>query len=175
MKKNVFTTPVILFLFTFSSCLKENVELNFPREEYLGDNLRIDGFYYQKKSDGTMNNLLHFFYKNGVIFEIIISKDIAVLSECIAELTNELVESQRKRKYHWGIFIIKNNDFYSEQWATPIDGNYVHLITQTGEILSDTCFMITKFDNGINIYDVHGMWYFYPYSPKPDSTNTFIK
>ena len=178
MKKDIFKKSTILFgiICILSSCIKENIPLTHSREDYLGDNLRIDGFYYEKKRDGTINSILTFFYKNGVTFEVTFSETISDPAECIAVLNKERIEAHRKRKYNWGIFIINNNDFFCEAWATPIDGNYVHLITQTGEILSDTCIMITTFNNGNTFQEnLKGMMYFYPYSPKPDSTNTFIK
>jgi hypothetical protein len=81
MRKNILITSVTFLLFTFSSCLK--VGLSNKREDYLGENLRIDGFYYQKKSDGTLNSNLYFFYKNGVIFELRISNDFTDPAECV--------------------------------------------------------------------------------------------
>ena len=178
MKKDIMIKSTILvsFVFILSSCLKENTPLINSRVDYLGDNLRIDGFYYEKKPDGTLGSRLTFFYKNGVKFVVTFSEMITDPVECVTILTKDRVEADRKRKYNWGIFIIKNNDFFCEEWSTPINGNYVNLITQTGEILSDTCIMITTFNNGNTFQEnLKGMMYFYPYNPKPDSTNIFIE
>jgi hypothetical protein len=175
--KKIFAKSLILFFLLFTSCLKDNIPLSNVREDYTGDELRIDGFYYQKTPEGNINNTLYFFYRNGIKFELQMKEKVKYPIDCISELTSERIESQRKRKYHWGIFKINDNAFLSEQWSTPIDGNYVHTITQTGEIVSDTTFIITKFINtaGGGAANVNASWYFSPYSPKPDSTNVFIK
>ena len=172
MKKTVIMTVVFLIL---SSCLKDNIPLSNVREDYLGDNLRIDGLYHQISSDGYIINV-RFYYRNGVQFKMSFSEKITDPVDLISILTKEKIESHRKRKYNWGIFKINDIDFLSEHWETPIEGNYVATITMTGEILSDTCYMITKtVHSQAGVFEGRGKWYFYPYSPKPDSTNNFIK
>jgi len=140
--KKIITKSIILFFLTFSSCFKVNIPLD-AREDYLGDQLRIDGLYHQITPDGYIVNL-RFFYRNGIQFIISFSEKITDPAELDSILTKEKIESHRKRKYNWGIFKINNNDFFSEHWATPENGNYLAKITMTGEILSDTCYMTTE-------------------------------
>ena len=173
--KKILVNSIIFFLLIFSSCLKDNIPLS-NREDYIGDQLRIDGLYHQISSDGYIRNV-QFFYRNGIKLDIQVNDDIKDPSDLYSILTQEKIEYHRKRKYFWGIFKINDNDFLSEQWDTPIDGNYVLIMTMTGEILSDTCFMITKYVHSqAGVFEsLNAKWYFYPYSPKPDSTNIFIK
>jgi len=172
--KKIYVKLIIFFCLILSSCLKENIPLSSVREDYHGDNLRIDGLYYQKRSDGYIH-IVEFYYRNGIKFEISFSGEITNPADLVSKLTKEIIESNRKRKYNWGIFKINGNDFLSEQWETPIHGNYFATITLTGEILSDTSFILTKgiFSQGIT--EMNDKRYFYPFSPKPDSTNNFIK
>jgi len=173
--KNIYANLIILFLL-LSSCLKENIPLSNSREDYLGDQLRIDGFYHQINKDGYIVNVW-FYYRNGILFQIPIRSEITDPAAFISLLTKETIESNRKRKYNWGIFKIKGNEFLSEHWETPTQGNYLATITMTGEILSDTSYVITKYINSQRGMSGGGdsYWYFYPFSPKPDSTNVFIK
>ena len=173
--KNIYAKLTIFFCLILSSCLKENIPLSNVREDYHGDNLRIDGLYHQITPDGYIVNV-RFYYRNGVQFIMSFSEEITDPADLIYILTKENIISERNRKSNWGIFKVNENDFFSEHWETPIHGNYVATITMTGEILSDTCYIITKtVHSKIGVFEGRGKWYFYPYSPKPDSTNTFIK
>jgi len=175
--KKIFSKLTIFFCLILFSCLKDNIPLSNVREDYTGEELRIDGFYYQKTSEGYINTPLYFFYRNGITFKLNFNlENINNPVDCIPELTNERIEAHRKRKYNWGIFKINKNEFLREEWSPPINGNYVHTILQTGEILSDTCFIFTKFISlKTGTLNSNVLWHFYPFSPKPDSTNVFIK
>jgi len=173
--KKIFEKSIILFFLTFSSCLKENIPLSNAREDYFGDELRIDGLYYQKTSDGYIR-VIQFFYRNGIKIEFsIFGEKIENPADLVSVLTHNRIESELKRKYNWGIFKIKDNDFLSEHWETPINGNYLGTITMTGEILSDTSFILTKMVHSQGVFELKDIRYFYPFSPKPDSTNVYIK
>ena len=169
----IYAKSIIFFFLIFSSCLKDNIPLS-NREDYFGDQLRIDGLYHQISSDGYIRNV-QFYYRNGIKLDIEVNEDIKDPSALYSILTQEKIEYHRKRKYFWGIFKIKENEFLCERWDTPIDGNYVVKITWTGEILSDTSFIITKIVQPQGSIEGRAKWYFYPYSPKPDSTNKYIK
>ena len=172
--KKILVNSIIFFFLIFHSCLKDNIPLSNVREDYIGDQLRIDGLYYQKPSNGYIN-YVQFYYRNGIKFQMSFSGEVTDPTDLASILTKEKIEFHRKGKYNWGIFKIKDNDFLSEHWDTPIDGNYVATITWTGEILSDTSFIITKIVQPQGVFEGRAVWYFYPYSPKPDSTNIFIK
>ena len=172
--KKMYAKSIILFFLTFSSCFKENISLSNVREDYNGDNLQIDGLYYQKLSSGYIN-LVEFYFRNGIKFRMSFSEEITDPAELDSILTKEKIESHRKRKYNWGIFKINDNDFLSEHWETPTQGNYYATITLTGEILSDTSFILTKMVHSQGVSELKDIRHFHPFSPKPDSTNVFIK
>ena len=169
-----YTKPLLLFFFILFSCCYEDELFENTREDYLGDNFRTDGFYYDY-FQGKIQTIL-FFYRNGVYFLVAGDGKARTKPEEVKTLfAEDRIEWLKKSKYNWGIFNIKGNDIILETWHPTEHINYVH--TKWGEILSDTTFNITKShyrpENRISntIYN----YYFYPYSPKPDSTNTFIK
>ena len=172
--KKMYAKSIILFFLFFSSCFKENIPLSNVREDYLGDQLRIDGLYYLEPYNGYIS-YIQFYYRNGINFQISFSEEITDPANLASILTKEKIESHRKRKYNWGIFKIKGNEFLSERWQTPEQGNYFATTTWTGNILSDTSFIVTKIDYSKGVSEGRAIWHFYPFSPKPDSTNVFIK
>ena len=171
-----YTKPLIFFILILSSCFscEEDELFKNPREDYLGDNFRIDGFYYDY-FQGEIQNIL-FFYGNGVYFLVAgDGKARTKPEEATTLFTEDRIEWLKKSKYHWGIFIIKGNDILLETWHPTGGTNYVQ--TKWGQIQNDTAFIITKSnyrpenETSNTIYN----YYFYQFSPNPDSTNTFIK
>ena len=166
-----YTKPLLLFFLILSSCIFEE-PLRNTRRDYIGDNIRIDGFYYSYFQGKIFNVLL--LYRNGVFFDVSgDGKDRTKPEEVEELLTEEHIKLVNSKKYDWGIFIVEGNSILFETWRfTQRDHRAVF---QSGEILNDTTFHITKHnysDGGIK--DANTLYYFYPYSPKPDSTNTFI-
>jgi len=171
------TTPrksIILFFFILSSCCYDDDLLRNEREDYLGDNLRIDGFYYYYFQGEIVG--ITFFYKNGICLEIIGDGNKRANPEEVKTLfTEENIEYNRKRKAGWGVFKVTGNAFFSEKWIPPFYGSRATVI-ESGYILNDTSFRITKTDDSKEgITDSNRTYFFYPYNPKPDSTNNYIK
>jgi len=171
--KNIYTKPLLLFLLILSSCCYEDDLLRNTREDYLGDNLRIDGFYYYS-FQGKIHDVL-FLYRNGVYFKVNgDGKERTKPEEVQTLLVNDHLKWLINDKDFWGIFIIKGNDISLETWSITHGTHYS--VIHTGAILNDTTFTITKSDyTDSGITDTNRTYYFFPYSPKPDSTNTFIK
>jgi hypothetical protein len=89
-------------------------------------------------------------------------------------LSEDRLDRLKKYKDLWGIFNISGNGISLETWRI-MQGNH-HSVIHSGAILNDTTFTITKSDfTDSGITDSNDTYHFYPYSPKPDSTNTFIK
>jgi len=175
MKKN-FSKYVIFFLFTLFSCVsctKDDLLKN-EREDYLGDNLQIDGFYYDYYQGKIMNVI--FLYRNGIYFLVDgDGKERTSPDEVKTLLMEEHINSCKTWKLNWGIFIIKGNNILIEKWSSTGAG-WKSTVIESGTIIDDTSFIITKRDNSkTGIKDTYYEYFFYPYSPKPDSTNFFIK
>lgn len=169
-----YTKPLLVFFLILSSCFCSIDEpLRNTREDYLNDNIRIDGFYYAY-SEGQIRKI-YFLYRNGVYFSVAgDGQERTKPEEVKTLLTEEHLKGHQTEKTLWGIFIIKGNDILFESWS-QIHGDRYSVI-ESGDILNDTTFTITKRDDNLSgISSSNYTFHFYPYSPKPDSTNNFIE
>ena len=69
LKKNI--NPLFIFFLMLSSCVFHEDLLRNTREDYLNDNIRIDGFYYAYSDEGQIRNNIYFLYRNGVYFSVV--------------------------------------------------------------------------------------------------------
>ena len=163
-----------------SNCSKDKIwkddELSIQRMSYTGNQLRIDGYYYELV-DGVLYGI-YCFYDNGVIHHLwdgIKTSEINQFEQTIT--TIEFIEKIKKIKYSWGVFQIEGNQIKFERWypSDPPLKSYM----RTGEIINDTTFVISE------SYRMHKgkkseikarkeTYHFKQFSPKPDSTNTFV-
>jgi len=166
-------------LLSVSSCEKDknnDDKLSLERIDYNGNELRIDGYYYNKDPYRSQISVF-FLYKNGIIlyggaFDI--------------DETNEKEERYRngfyatnaaKYKFNWGVFQIDGTQIKYEKWTPGAGPSWA--FTYEGVILNDTTFVITKSyrakDVGKKAPSEHNwVYHFKEFSPKPDSTNRFI-
>jgi len=168
-----YINPLFIYFLILSSCTFEDDLLRNTREDYLNDSIRIDGFYYAY-SEGQIRKI-YFLYRNGVYFSVVgDGQERTKPEEVKTLLTEERFNRLKTEKTLWGIFIIKGNDILFESWSKTHGDHYS--VVETGEILNDTTFTITKRDDNLSgISSSNYTYYFYPYSPKPDSTNVFIE
>jgi hypothetical protein len=175
------TTILCTLLLLCSSCQKirfSDDELQLERKNYSGNQLRIDGYYHEQKSNATKGNSF-FFFRNGVLlYGYSFSK-----SEQEEFETNWKDGSYEKlvkeNKSSWGIFTIEADKIKIEKWYP---GNTKHLpaFVKEGVVLNDTMFKITSFyrltkkGKKRDCEDKDETYYFVPFSPKPDSTNFFV-
>jgi hypothetical protein len=75
----------------------------------------------------------------------------------------------------WGVFNIKDNIIKFERWYPGQGAKKAYV--REGIILNDTTFHITKSyrSNGSELKDADEVYHFRKFSPKPDSTNVFVK
>jgi len=171
---------IILFIFTinlgmFMSCCSKifpDEKLTLQRMDYDGNELRPDGYYYYFTKNN--NTVVYFLYKNGIILcaHSYSSQDLNIVEEEMVKIYPEI----RKQKDGWGVFLINNNKIEYEIWNAST-GSCLPTIKRIGFIENDTTFRITetyysdskKTDNNEIVY------HFKQFSPKPDSTNVYIK
>jgi hypothetical protein len=137
---------------------------------YTGNTLKIEGYYYQIAYNGIIYNP-HIIYRNGVLITLGGSENSV---EEMDKYIRKRMESSRyqKIKYLWGVFFIDENiiRIYSLSQDYPHKG-----YSQEGIILNDTTFQITKFSSDGKIKEYNDIYHFREFSPKPDSTNVYIK
>ena len=171
---------LITMLFIMQNCLKHNYakddKLSIQRTDYMGDELRLDGYYYLIYGDGNYITAT-FFYRNGVIL-----KGNAGLVDNIEDHENYYINGYyndvKDLKDMWGVFKIVENKISFERWY-PRTGGPFHAYVRSGTILNDTTFHITesyRMQNGekTDVSTKDEIYRFKQFSPKPDSTNVFV-
>jgi len=141
------------------------------RTSYSGSELRIDGYYYKQVDDKTG---IKFFYRNGIMIDFISyfpTTNLTEVDECIADM----YVRWKDNKLVWNVFLINGNTIQYSGWSTSVGGGRP-AGKCIGMILSDTTFSITKSINSNGAeFARNDLYHFRQFSPKPDSTNTFIK
>ena len=158
------------------SCEKELHELSMAKTPYIGDELRIDGYYYSDLT--TANDIgIAVFYRNGVclhLFERPESQDTLSFIENDLLLNKALMSRLWRTPTNIGVFKIDTESIEFETWEA---GRDITTFSHFGEILNDTTFMLIKWINNDSgkSYSENLTYRFKQFSAKPDSTNNFIK
>ncbi|MCL2682655.1 MAG: hypothetical protein FWE63_04105 [Bacteroidales bacterium] len=172
--KNRYNNPVtVLLIFAvFCTCCADKLRL--AKTPFTGNQLRIDGYYYHQYTgaDGVEYMSVLFLYENGILhYGGAFPKN--KLSEIEQNYsTEEWINIVRKLKYYWGVFLVTGNTIKYKRWypsEPPLRASI-----REGVILNDTTFRITKvYDSDLRRED--RLYRFKAFSPKPDSTNNFVK
>lgn len=168
----------MLMLFN-SNCenlsFKKDDELSLKRVDYTGNQLRIDGYYYLINYNDPQKNMgVFIFFRNGVLTYL--GGGFLSFNELENYIINkDFIDKKKDVKYFWGVFQVKNDIIKFERWY-PSEGAKEAYVRE-GKILNDTTFHITKSyrSNGTELSDENETYHFRKFSPKPDSTNVFVK
>jgi len=164
MKTKLIT--VVLIIISMCSCLRTLPDEVFSMMQipYNGKEIRLDGCYV---SDKVFNKRCeyNFFYSDGVLF---VFSDLVNI-ENISQFTGG-IDDMRKYKSCWGLFQVENNIIKAQRWKSSDDAVQSIVQNRTYKIINDTTLSIDILNDGdINYY------HFKKFTPKPDSTNVFIK
>jgi hypothetical protein len=176
---NVLLIIMILLISSCGTCLSpEDEAFSIKRIDYTGNQLKINGYYYIVFRADTKDEdqvQIYFFYRNGIIQDEGLNdrKDSLIYESMFIEPIFQ--KSKKKWKYAWGAFKIEENKIQFETWG-PGEGS-MPAFNHSGDILNDTTFHITKLTraSGSFIRALDDTYHFKRYSPKPDSTNNFVK
>jgi hypothetical protein len=156
-------------------CSSSDEAIRLQRMDYIGNELRTDGYYFSEfDSGGVLANQIYFFYKNGVILYGFSPK----LSETqIIEdryRNGEFYDQVIDKKWAWGVYRVFGNEIEWEKWG--VGEPPLKTVLKSGFIINDTTFHITNLSNpdGSDSEVIDELYRFKAFSPKPDSTNTFI-
>jgi len=155
---------------TILSCSKifPDEELTLSKENIGEGILKLDGYYYYEHSNSQGPLFRKFaLYRNGVIKYIGSSSEI-----------NEGIFYGSGEKGDWGLYKIYGTKILYEKWNA--DNTKYNVYTYEGQILNDSTYRMTssyQLDKGnkTNVRSFDEVYHFYKFSPKPDSTNEFIK
>jgi hypothetical protein len=170
MKTNIIV--LIILLLNVLSCEKINESddvLTLQKQNYFGSDLLLNGIYFTVKENFEGSYYQRYaLYRNGIIRDL----GAAIEIDSPDILTGN-------SKADWGVFQIYSNEIKFEKWY-PSSGGPLKAYIRAGNILNDTTFVITE------SYRMHKgkkteekvrneTYHFRQFSPKPDSTNSFIK
>jgi hypothetical protein len=169
--KLMFKTYLVILVVSVQSCLKdENISLK--KIENNSNKIRLDGYFLTSDNFGYSP---YFLYQNGVIFSWTFISSMDTLNYENQFSDKMLIEKIKWWKYSWGVYQIINNEILIERWY-PGERPYDVFLTK-GKILNDTTFILTEFSepDGSKKETINETYRFKKFSPKPDSTNMFIK
>jgi hypothetical protein len=166
--KNQIIFSVINIMLLFYACKDE--ELLLSKIPYLGNELKIDGYYYKQSS---AHFRIFFFYMDGIMTDYVdlSSTDLQQVDDKIPFIYEEIKDD----KLRWGVFVINGDIIQYSGWGTSVGGG-LPAGKCIGTIENDTTFCITKSINSDGReFERNDVYHFRQFSPKPDSTNNFIK
>ena len=164
MKRCIKYLIITALILLTHSCKDE--ELTLQRVPYTGNEVRTDGYYYSYYANNSSPPeefiVVFFLYRNGVILSArsYEKTDFDILEKTMLNR----YESLQNEKIGWGVFIVQNNKIEYEQWSTSVGGG-LPIFRNFYDIENNTT--LKSFAGKI--------YYFRQFSPKPDSTNNFIK
>ena len=184
MSNKILILSAIVLAVVFSSCKKmfEDEELSMERVDYTGTELRTDGYYYYRYQyyDSREDSLYDCFlpwilYRNGVYFYGSVY-DYSRMEEVEKKFEDgSFYDIHKDRKYNWGVFQISDSVIDFEGWDTGETFSRP-TVKRYAKIVNDTtfCMCSKRPQKGENV-KLWDDFHFKQFSPKPDSTNRFIK
>lgn len=175
MTKFILKSLLLSTITILLSCRGERWDdkLTLPKQNYNGNELRIDGYFYNITESNNYEIL--FLYRNGTVLH----GSYASFSE-LNGLEQSYIDGTyyniiKNDKPSWGRFIIEGNVISREFWQ-PSSGGPLDTYTHSGVILNDTTFHITqswKSHKPKKKNNLDRIYHFKQFSPKPDSTNAY--
>jgi uncharacterized Rmd1/YagE family protein len=163
MKVKLFLIAIILY--TQHSCVRTlpDEKLTLHRIPYNGKEIRIDGYYIGDWGPQNKYYSYIFFYSNGIMLKLGFTEIVE------SNQIDDLVKNASKNS--WKVFQVLNNTINVQGWI-PTDDTFVNQY-----ILENSYFRITNDTTliYINSFEYELKCHFKKFSPKPDSTNVFIK
>ena len=156
---------LILMFLSFASCSDNDEGFTIPIEEYLGNDLKIDGYYlYERDSESSE---CYIFYTNGIFFRLSQGgstgnfTQVELVENSIAN--TEYMNIRRGVVDYWGLYNINSltKEIIIQYRVQPFSGG-LNLVERTGNILNDSTFTIKN------------ETYSFKHFPKPDSLNSFV-
>lgn len=178
MGNRILITGIILIVVLSSFSCKdwfEDEDFSLTREEYSGEEIRIDGYYYNYFTQGSDLASITIFYRNGIVIDGIGGG--STLVEFENKFSNgSFYQNITKVKDVWGLYRVEDKLIMIERIVAMGGFNRI-AYTDYGEILNDTTIHFYKHKESYkNVFENRNdTLHFKQFSPKPDSTNVFIK
>ena len=158
---------IVMLILLLSSCCKDKYtddEFVLDKTSYLGNQMKVDGYYYSPV-EGEDYYRLYVFYRNGIVL-------IPGVSSNPDEYILSFVKGFNKEiKVFWGLYVIDNNSIQIEYYKPKmIEGLPAYL--KTGNIINDSTFVITSVErskDGSEYQTLNEVYHYKYFSPQPDN------
>jgi hypothetical protein len=168
MKNKIWLYFTLVLLLMSSTCSKENDSELF-KIPYTGSELKLDGYYYSEEE-------VSFLYSDGVSLygSSRFTYSLFELEEIFR--SSEFQDLIKGTKTRWGVFTIEGNEIEWERWGDN-SGGALRTYVRSGRILNDSMFLVSSILNNYSgeSFVRNDTFRFKLFSPKPDSTNTFVQ
>lgn len=175
---------IYAFIFFLYGCISFE-PLTQIKKNFIGSNLKLNGYYYSFDYKKIKAFTL---FKNGVFYNNFFDGIDSYYNENLDSLDTKylkhfLFDIKYPLQYQWGLFNINNSEISIERWVTASGGGAYPTQMLKGTIKNDTTiyFHTLVGAHPINvgkmkkIIKIDETYHFRKFSPKPDSTNNFIK
>jgi hypothetical protein len=188
---------LILFIVVLSC--KGYEPLTEQRVNYNGNNLETDGYYYTFTNrnmggygnDGILVYDCFVLYRNGNYYNISHSgyNPNFNISDRLRKIEKDIeyrIENEKEYisvRPFWGVFSIQGSDLEIQRWVFSSGGGKYATQKVFGKILNDSTIHIyeqernnpTQYGKNKKREKIDETYHFRRFSPKPDSSNIFIK
>jgi len=171
MKKIILILQILLVFVGCEGLFRKDDELSFVKTPNTTDKIKLDGYYYKYIDPDRVG--IRIYYHNGIVYSTSKFNNLHSFENKIND-GNEITRSSIK--IQWGLYLIKEDSIYVNGLAILSGALYFSEMFSQGIILNDTTilFQETRFaDGSIDYYN--DTLHFKQFSPKPDSTNIYIK
>jgi len=157
----------LVFLALVGSCKRTlpDEEFTLIKTPYNGSVIHMNGCYISDQYELNDYCGYCFFYSNGVYFALSDKLNIKNIFNFTGGIDN-----RRSDKSSWGLFQISNDTIKVQVWKMSDVSTQFIVQNRIYKIINDTTLSIDILNDGdINYF------HFKKFTPKPDSTNVFIK
>jgi hypothetical protein len=162
--KKYFLLFTLVILWGCSKLLCPAPDLYTSRQDFTGNNIRLNGIFYSKDNQ-------FFLYRNGIYHAGCSNpSENAIPDKFVCSIWPDMVTSSKKDRHQWSIYIVKNDSIHIEKWELVRDCTY-EVFSYNGKVVNDSTLIIPVNRDGTK----SDTFRFAKFSPKPDSTNSFIK
>lgn len=172
--KILILVSLILSACACSKIVGEDEMILLERVDNTSSALRLDGYYFNEIGSDNPTIITYFFYRNGIVLYGG-GRTKSEFSSLEEEYRNgAFYEAIKESKTWWGVYQIEGNEIRFERWY-PGHRPYSTFLN-SGEVINDTTFLVTSSSESDGSEEVERdeLFKFKQFSPKPDSTNTFI-
>ena len=159
---------LVLFLLISWFCQScEKVEFSMNKSPYWGNDLRLNGYYYN--NDESYTDIIYL-YRDGTLANCAINKqgNVDKIDETLIDFQND---SQFKYRINWGCFSIGADNIQYEYKGTT--GCFYFISQFRGIIQNETTFIISEYkekNTDKKFKEIFKTYLFREFSHKPDSS-----